>query len=157
MPIAVRGSLTRADLLAATKYVIWHRSPALKVMCAIACIILLAGIASIFLGMGITGLPPVILSAAYLYFLYRLPVMTVNKQLKTFAHYSEEAEYEFSEELFRISWTSLEVSWRWTSIESKVELPEVFLIFPAKTTVHTVPKRLFSEEQLAIVRDMLFR
>ena len=155
MPVTVRGTLTKADLVTAIRYVIWRRSPVLKVMCAIACLIAIAGFASLFFGMGVAALPPIVLSLLYLFFLYRLPAMSADKQWKTFGHYAEEGEYEFADEHFRVSWTSLEVSWLWTSIESTVELPDEFLIFPAKTTVHPVPKRFFTEEQLATVREKL--
>jgi hypothetical protein len=150
--VSVRGTLTQSELAEATRYMIWHRSPALKMMCAIACLIGLAGLASLFLGMGMAGVPPVILSALYLYFLYRMPQMTVQKQWKTFAHFGEEATYEFDDEHFKIAWPSLQVSRPWSSVESTVELPDQFLIFVAKTTVHPVPKRFFTSEQLEAVR-----
>jgi hypothetical protein len=154
-PVCVRGTLTQSELEQATRYMIWRRSPALRLMCAIACLIGLAGLASLFLGMGLAGVPPVILSGLYLYFLYRMPAMTVRKQWKTFSHFAEEGTYEFDAEHFKIAWPSLQVSRPWSGVESTVELPEQFLIFVAKTTVHPVPKRFFTGEQLERVRDVL--
>jgi hypothetical protein len=153
--VSVHGTLTQSELAEATRYMIWHRSPALKLMCAIACLIGIAGLASLFLGLGIAGVPPVILSALYLYFLYKMPVTTAQKQWKTFAHFAEEGTYEFDNEHFKIAFPSLQVSRPWSSVESTVELPDQFLIFVAKTTVHPVPKRFFTPEQLESVRRKL--
>lgn len=72
-----------------------------------------------------------------------------------FPHMKEEGVYEFTEDGFRISRPSLEITQPWKSVHSVVELKNEFLLFTNPGCFHAVPKRFIPPELAAPWRDFV--
>ena len=153
--LLVQGSLTESDLLSAARYTAWKRSTGMKIMLALACLMMLIGIATIAMGQAGNAVVPLLLGGFYTAYFFASPKVSIKKQMRTSAHLSQEGRYEFASDHFSISRPSLNVSMPWSDIHSVVELPDVFAILTTEMCFFAVPKRFFDSGQLSAFRALI--
>jgi hypothetical protein len=153
--ITIRGTLNAKDMVPVTRYTVWNRSPALKIIFSGGCLLVLFGITFLLLGQAGSAVMPALLGSFFIAFPFVVPMLSINRQLKTLGRVSEEGIYEFDEVHFSIVRPSLQVSMPWSSIHSAVAMKDVFAIFTTKTCFFAVPKRFFSPEQVSSFRSLL--
>ena len=154
-PLSVQGSLTESDLLSVARYTVWNRSIGMKIMLALACLMILIGIATIAMGQAGNAVVPLLLGGFYSAYFFVSPKLSVKKQMRASAHVSQEGRYEFGTDHFSISRPSLNVSMPWSDMHSVIELPDVFAIFTTKMCFFAVPKRFFDPGQLTAFRALI--
>jgi YcxB-like protein len=156
LPLSIQGTLNEADLLPVARYTAWNRSPPLKILFCIGCLMVLVGFGGLFTGSGPSAYGTLVLGSIYIAFLWASPKLSIKKQLKASAQISEEGVYQFDEGSFSIARPSVQVSMRWSGIHSAVEMKDTFAIFATKTRFYSIPKRFFpAEQQVSAFRDLL--
>jgi hypothetical protein len=153
--LLVQGSLTESDLLSVARYTAWNRSIGMKIMLALACLMMLIGIATVVMGQPGNAVVPLLLGGFYSAYFFVSPKLSVKKQMKSSAHVSQEGRYEFGTDHFSINRPSLNVSMPWSDIHSVVELPDAFAIFTTKMCFFAIPKRFFDAGQLTAFRALI--
>jgi hypothetical protein len=127
----------------------------MKILLAIACFMMLAGVGGIVLGEIGNAIVPLLLGGFYAAYFSLSPRLSVRKQMKAWAYLSQEGRYEFGRDRFSIDRPSLNVSIPWSDVDSVVELPDAFAIFTTKISFFAVPKRFFDSDQLAAFRALM--
>lgn len=153
--ISAQGTLTEADLLPIARYTVWNRSIQLRVLFCIGCFCIVASLFNLATGQLVTAIAPFFLGLFWTGYLFVLPKRIIRKQLRTSPFITELGAYEFDESQFTIARPSLKLSMSWGSVDSAVEMNDLFAIFTNKTCFYAVPKRFLTPDQVSAFRGLL--
>lgn len=144
-----------SDLLPVAHYAVSNRSPILKALFAVGCVLILAAIG--FLGAGLThfGSAAGMVGLFLVLYVRILPQQAIDKHMKSHAHVSEEGRYNFNAAQFTIDRPSLKLSMPWSAIHSVVEMKDVFAIFTTRNCFFAIPKRFFLTDEVTSFRELL--